>query len=88
MGRMNRVASTLRPDWVSDEMYPFESRFFATASGHRMHFVDEGRIPCCKVGAHRRVRTRDILDYRGQTESRRREALDELTAVDQDLGLQ
>ena len=39
---MNRVASTLRPDWVSDEMYPFESRFFATASGHRMHFVDEG----------------------------------------------
>ena len=36
------AASSLRPDWVSDDMYPFESRFFATASGHRMHFVDEG----------------------------------------------
>lgn len=23
-------------------MYPFASRFFVTASGHRMHFVDEG----------------------------------------------
>ena len=39
---MNPTASILRPDWVSDGMYPFESRFFATASGHRMHFVDEG----------------------------------------------
>ncbi len=39
---MNRSASSLRPGWVSDDLYPFESRFFATASGHRMHFVDEG----------------------------------------------
>ena len=39
---MNELAPTARPDWVSDDMYPFESRFFATASGHRMHFVDEG----------------------------------------------
>ena len=43
MGEMNRIASTLRPDWVSDDMYPFQSRFFATASGHRMHYVDEGK---------------------------------------------
>ena len=42
VGRMNQVEPTLRPDWVSDDMYPFESRFFATASGHRMHYVDEG----------------------------------------------
>ena len=39
---MNHIVSTVRPDWVSDDMYPFESKFFATASGHRMHFVDEG----------------------------------------------
>ena len=39
---MNPTSSTLRPGWVSDDMYPFESRFFADASGHRMHFVDEG----------------------------------------------
>ena len=39
---MNQAASTLRPDWVSDDMYPFASRFFSAPSGHRMHFVDEG----------------------------------------------
>ena len=39
---MDPIVSTTRPDWVSDDLYPFESRFFATASGHRMHFVDEG----------------------------------------------
>ena len=39
---MNRIAPTLRPDWVSDGMYPFESGFFAAGSGHRMHYVDEG----------------------------------------------
>ena len=55
---------------------------------HLVQLLDEGRIPCRKVGAHRRVRARDILDYRRETESRRRKALDELTAVDQDLGLQ
>ena len=39
---MNRTTSTLRPDWVSDDMYPFENRFYAAESGHSMHFVDEG----------------------------------------------
>ncbi len=39
---MNRNAASIRPDWVSDDMYPFESRFFTTEAGHRMHFVDEG----------------------------------------------
>ncbi|MDE0489165.1 MAG: alpha/beta fold hydrolase [Gammaproteobacteria bacterium] len=39
---MNRIASTSRPDWVSNEMYPFESRFFTTPSGHELHYIDEG----------------------------------------------
>ena len=42
MVQMNRIEPTSRPDWLSDDMYPFESRFFATPSGHRMHYVDEG----------------------------------------------
>ena len=32
----------VRPDWVSDELFPFESRFFATPRGQTMHYVDEG----------------------------------------------
>ena len=55
---------------------------------HLVQLLDQGRIPCRKVGAHRRVRARDILDYRRETEFRRRKALDELTATDQNLGLQ
>lgn len=31
-----------QPDWVSGEMYPFESRLFETVDGHGMHYIDEG----------------------------------------------
>ena len=55
---------------------------------HLVQLLDEGRIPCRMVGSHRRVRAEDILAWRRETESRRREALDELTARDQELGLQ
>ena len=34
--------SPARPDWMSDDMFPFQSRFYATPSGHEMHFIDEG----------------------------------------------
>ena len=39
---MDRGAAGVRPDWVSDEMFPFESRFVDTPRGHVMHYVDEG----------------------------------------------
>ena len=55
---------------------------------HLVQLLDEERIPCRRVGTHRRVRVEDILAYRQETESRRRQALDELTARDQELGLQ
>ena len=55
---------------------------------HLVQLLDAGRIPCRKVGAHRRVRAADVVAYRRETESRRRLALDDLTARDQELGLQ
>ena len=39
---MNRVAATARPDWVSDDLFPFESRFLDLPPDHRMHYIDEG----------------------------------------------
>ena len=39
---MNPNTLTARPNWVSAEMFPFESRFFTTPSGQSMHFIDEG----------------------------------------------
>ena len=40
-----RNAPGVRPDWVSDELFPFESRFVAVAGGHTLHYVDEGEGP-------------------------------------------
>ncbi|WP_420624950.1 hypothetical protein [Candidatus Poriferisodalis sp.] len=31
-----------RPGWVSDTLFPFESRFHRTSSGHQRHYIDEG----------------------------------------------
>ena len=42
---MSRAEAGGRPAWVSDKMFPFESRFLETPDGHRMHYVDEGTGP-------------------------------------------
>lgn len=55
---------------------------------HLVRLLDEVRISCRKVGSHRRVRVEELLAYHRETELQRREALDELTARDQELGLQ
>ena len=39
---MSEIESVVRPDWVSDDMFPFESKSFAVESEHSMHYVDEG----------------------------------------------
>ncbi len=40
---LQQSASLARPDWVSETMFPFQSNFFTTPSGHQMHYVDEGK---------------------------------------------
>ena len=39
---MSQIACAARPDWVSDELFPFISRWHRTSDGHQMHYVDEG----------------------------------------------
>ena len=36
------INKTDRPDWVSGQLFPFESRFFDASRGNVMHYVDEG----------------------------------------------
>ena len=50
--------------------------------------IEEGRLPARKVGTHRRVLFRDLMAYRKQMDARRQKALDDLAALDQELGLQ
>lgn len=42
---MQSDAPSNRPDWLSEDMYPFASRYFSTPDGHRMHYVLEGEGP-------------------------------------------
>lgn len=55
---------------------------------HLVQLLDDGQIRHRKVGTHRRVTAEDVLAFRRETERRRRASLDELTAYDQELGLQ
>lgn len=49
--------------------------------------IDEGQIPCHKVGAHRRLFFEDIRKYKQEIDAKRREILRELAAEAQELGM-
>jgi len=49
--------------------------------------IESGHLPARKVGPRRRLLLADVLTYRTETKARRREALRDLAALDQELGL-
>lgn len=49
--------------------------------------LDEGRIPCRKVGTHRRVRVDDLMRYKQEIDRDRLKALEELSAQAQELDM-
>jgi len=52
---------------------------------HLVKLLDDGAIDHYKVGTHRRVRIENVLDYRDRRASVRREKLDELTRLSEEL---
>lgn len=50
--------------------------------------IEEGRLPARKVGTHRRVLFHDLMTYKKRMDAGRQRALDDLSALDQELGLQ
>lgn len=49
--------------------------------------LEEGNIPFVRLGAHRRVKLKDILEYKKARSFERKRALDELAQMSQDMGL-
>lgn len=49
--------------------------------------LERGELPCRKVGRHRRVGFRDLVAYRKAMGERRKESLDELARLSEELGL-
>lgn len=49
--------------------------------------LEEGKIPHRTVGQYRRVRCDDVMAYKKQIDQKRLKALEELSALDQELGL-
>lgn len=49
--------------------------------------LEQGKIPFRLVGRHRRVRFDDLIAYQREDDRRRKDAADELTRLDQELGL-
>ncbi|MFN8494307.1 MAG: helix-turn-helix domain-containing protein [Caldilineaceae bacterium] len=52
-----------------------------------VELLDNGVIPHHKVGTHRRVLLEDLLRYKNDIKAKRREALSELVAQAQELGM-
>ncbi len=49
--------------------------------------LEKGIIPYRKVGTHRRILFKDLMQYKQTIDARRLKALEELSALDQELGL-
>jgi excisionase family DNA binding protein len=54
---------------------------------YAVRLLDEGQIPFYRVGTHRRVLFKDVMAYRDQHYRSRTAVLDQMAAIDQELGL-
>ena len=52
-----------------------------------VRLLDDGRMPFRRVGTHRRVLFKDVMTYKTEHRRARKAALDELSRLDQELGL-
>ncbi|MEM5332085.1 helix-turn-helix domain-containing protein [Paraburkholderia sp. JHI2823] len=53
-----------------------------------IQLLDKGEIPFRKVNTHRRIRYDDVMAYKNRVDAERRAALEELAALDQEMGLE
>src|SRR5258708_5265274 len=52
-----------------------------------IRLLDQGAIPYTRTGTHRRIRFDDLMRYKAERDAAREQALDELTRINQEMGL-
>ncbi len=52
-----------------------------------IRLLDRGAIPYTRTGTHRRIRFDDLMRYKAERDGAREQALDELTRINQEMGL-
>ncbi|WP_083390777.1 excisionase family DNA-binding protein [Parafrankia soli] len=61
--------------------------FLTVSRPYSIRLLESGEILFCLVGTHRRVRFRDLHEYRSRDDLERRGAADDLTGLTQELGM-
>ncbi len=89
-----RVASAMQEGKVISlvpEMQELTTQAAANILGvsrpHLIKLLESGQLPFHKVGAHRRIRMKDLLTFQQTRDQDRRKALDELARKAQEAGL-
>jgi excisionase family DNA binding protein len=72
-----------QPEVTTGEM----ARLLNVSAPYAIKMLDEGKIPSRLVGTHRRARLADVLAYRDEQYKARKAILDQMAAIDQELGL-
>lgn len=61
--------------------------FLDVSRPYLVGLLERNELPYRKVGTHRRLLFKDLLEYRAHTRVERKQALDELVRQAQDLGM-
>lgn len=54
---------------------------------HLIKLLEKGDLPCRMVGTHRKLKAREVLNYRSKTSLARVESLQKMVELDEELGL-
>lgn len=63
------------------------AEFLNVSRPYLIKLLESDQIPFRLVGTHRRIKFRDLREYKSRDDLERRRAADELTQLSQDLGL-
>lgn len=73
---------------LDHELTPNQAADILNASrGHILRLIDIGELPARMVGSHRRIRLEDLLAFKARSDTETDKAMDELVAIEQELGL-